>query len=895
MDPDKLAHWQAADALFDQWLDLPQDERSAWLEARDVAPEVRGRLGQLIAAHERPRAAMDPGGSNLAGCRLGEWTLDSELGRGGMAVVYRAWREEGMVRQQAAVKILTLGALGATGRERFHREAEILARLNHPNVTALVDSGVAEDGTCWLAMPLVDGERIDRWCDTNALDAHAIVRLYLQVCGAVAYAHRNLVIHRDIKPSNVLVDGDGHVRLLDFGIGQFADAQGEQTQTMWRALTPGYAAPEQLRGDPPSTAVDVYGLGALLHRLLTGRTPHAATETETTRPSLLVRNASDAYHRHYVPLKSDLDRVLLKALAEEPEQRYATAEALADDLRRWLDGRPVLAQKPRLGYRLRKFASRNRAGVAAGVLLALTLAGGVAATLWQAGEARRHARVAEQNAARAEEQTGLARQEAENARQRAHRAEAVRDYLGSMMITVRGEDGGIGRVPDVINAAAEGARGNYPTGRAVDPLTAADILLLTGTVRYNLGDHDRSFADLQEALAMLEPHRLQAAGELSRTHWELARHAKRRGQPDEMLAHAREAVEFNRLWDAPPSERVRAMLSLGEALLYRDRKEAAQVFTGLVEEIQADDGLRDTIPHINALNGLSIALSGPKHDPRVRLPIQEERLRIAELIYPPDGGGLAHTLSDVTHTYRAVGMLDRAEELARKSVEVADRTLQNPLMIQGMARCNLGLVLQQQGRLAEAMEVFQASTDLLLEAGDRNVSSERCSTGLAYAAGATGRYGQALQALDRSIEVLTLNGRATHPDAVAACGLRASLALRNGRSGGGDAGAILDGCAPADAASAPAGWRQARAEWLLLSDRPDEAASLLDTLRTEQQPETHQRAWMRPWMLSLLLADTLDDDAMRDGLAAELGDSGARPPLSHCLAAPNATNCLALP
>src|SRR5690554_4445864 len=379
MDPEQLAHWQAADALFDRWLDLPSAEREAWLAAQDPEPPVHQRLQQLIAAHQRPRATMDPSGSNLSGCLVGDWTLESELGRGGMAVVYRAWRDQGMARQQAAVKILTLGALGATGRERFHREAAILARLNHPNVTALVDSGVAGDGTCWLAMPLVDGQRIDDWCDAQCLDARAIVRLYLQVCDAVAYAHRNLVIHRDLKPSNVLVDRDGHVRLLDFGIGQFADDEGERTHTMWRALTPGYAAPEQLRGAPPTTAMDIYGLGALLHRLLTGRTPGAEGTTHSTRPSLLVRDAGDAYHRHYVPLKSDLDRVLLKALAEEPDERYATAEALADDLRRWLDGRPVLAEKPGVGYRLRKFVARNRMGVAAGALLALSLAGGIGA------------------------------------------------------------------------------------------------------------------------------------------------------------------------------------------------------------------------------------------------------------------------------------------------------------------------------------------------------------------------------------------------------------------------------------------------------------------------------------------------------------------------------------
>ncbi len=392
MDAENIAHWQAADAAFDQWLDLPEERRAAWLAALALPVPVRTRLQQLIAAHQRPHAALDPAGGNLRGSRLGDWTLEEELGRGGMAVVYRGWREQGMARQQAAIKILTLGALGAGGPDRFRREAAILARLNHPNVTALVDSGVADDGTCWLAMPLVEGERIDRWCETQTPDARAVVRLYLQVCDAVAYAHRNLVIHRDLKPSNVLVDGSGQVRLLDFGIGQFADSQDERTQTLWRALTPGYAAPEQLLGAPPSTAVDVYGLGALLHRLLTGRTPQAVTAgSETTRPSLLVRDAGDAYHRHYVPLRNDLDRVLLKALAEEPGQRYPTAEALAGDLRRWLDGRPVLAQKPRLGYRLRKFIARNTLGVAAAALLLLTLAGGIGATLWQAGEARREA------------------------------------------------------------------------------------------------------------------------------------------------------------------------------------------------------------------------------------------------------------------------------------------------------------------------------------------------------------------------------------------------------------------------------------------------------------------------------------------------------------------------
>ncbi|QDW66395.1 serine/threonine-protein kinase [Luteimonas granuli] len=381
--------WKQADALFDQWLDIEAAGREAWLAARDTDPGVRARLQRLIDAHLRPSAVLATPASDLSGVRLGNWTLESELGRGGMAVVYRASRSDGIARQDAALKVLTVGALGATGRDRFQREAEILARLNHPNITPLIDSGTGPDGTCWLAMPLVEGQRIDAWCDSHRLDARGVARLFLQVCDAVAFAHRNLVIHRDLKPSNVLVEADGHVRLLDFGIGQFADAEGECTQTLWRALTPGYAAPEQLHGALPTTAIDIYGLGALLHRLLTGRTPRSSDERAiTTRPSALVRASGDAYHRHYTPLKNDLDRVLLKALAEEPERRYHSVEAFADDLRRWLDGRPVMARQPGMAYRARKFVGRNKVGVAAAVLVAASLAAGLGATLWQAREAR---------------------------------------------------------------------------------------------------------------------------------------------------------------------------------------------------------------------------------------------------------------------------------------------------------------------------------------------------------------------------------------------------------------------------------------------------------------------------------------------------------------------------
>lgn len=871
MDADALAQWRAADALFDQWLDLPEAGREAWLAVQAMDAPVRQRLLRLIAAHHQPDVSLDPHAGGLAGRRLGDWTLDDELGRGGMAVVHRAHRDQGIARQEAAVKVLTLGALGVAGRERFRREAMILARLNHPHVTPLIDSGTTADGTCWLAMPLVEGRRIDTWCEANGCDARTIVRLSLQVCDAVAYAHRNLVIHRDLKPSNVLVEGGGHVRLLDFGIGQYVDIDfdAERTLTMWRALTPGYAAPEQLRGEPPSTAVDVYGLGALLHRLLTGRTPQATTAgAETTRPSLLVRSVDDACHRHYVPLKNDLDRVLLKALAEAPEQRYPSAEALADDLRRWLDGRPVLAQKPRLGYRARKFVMRNKAGVAAALLLAATLGAGAGATLWQAD---------------------IARREAGHARDRAQRAEAVRDFLGNAFISTRPAQG---RVPDALEIVEAGARDARDTLAANDPLAAADVLLLTGTVRANLDAIDDAKADLEEALRLLAPRERDAASELSRVHWELGRIARQRGDRQAAREHIERTVALNALWDAPPNERIRARISLGETLLAEQPAQAEALFRAVIGEIRGTE-LEDSLRHLNALNGLSIALATPGYDPRTRLPIQEERLRIARKIYDDDSGGYAFTLTDVTHTFRSLGMFDRAEALAREAVAVADRTRQRPVELKAMTRCNLALYLQQRGRFEEALPLFDTSNGLLLDSGNKGLGTERCIRGRAYVRAALGQYRGALDDLERADALFAMNRRGGHPDAIAACGLAASIHLRRGDA---DAAAReLARCPLPDGMPPPLEHTQARAELLLARGDRAGAAGLAADLRGQHPPDHISNDWMRPWMLSVLAARALGDIPTEAELAAGASAFIRSPPLATCFAEPTRAHCLALP
>lgn len=875
MDPEKIAHWQAADAAFGQWLDLPEPERDNWLATQTLPEPVRRRLVQLIAAHKRPRASLDPGGSNLAGCRLGDWTLDSELGRGGMAVVYRAWREQGMARQQAAVKILTLGALGATGRERFRREAAILARLNHPNVTALIDSGVADDGTFWLAMPLVDGERIDRWCDAHALDARAIVQLYLQVCGAAAYAHRNLVIHRDLKPSNVLVDTGGHVRLLDFGIGQFADAEGERTQTMWRALTPGYAAPEQLRGDPPSTAMDVYGLGALLHRLLTGRAPQEATEgTDSTRPSLLVRSIDDAYHRHYVPLKNDLDRVLLKALAEEPEQRYPTAEALADDLRRWLDGQPVLAQKPKLSYRVRKFVARNKVGVAAAVLLVASLGAGIGATLWQASEARR---------------------EAENAKVQAQRAILVRDFLERVFKSTEPASGG---VPTALELLDEGARRARSDILDTDPLAAADILMLTGRARMELDDLDKALADLTQASGILSARGTATYSERSRIEADLSRVMRNTGKTDAAIAHGSRAVELGALALAEDDDAVpylNARIRFGEALSFSDRHTSLAEFEAVVEAVSRY-GLQDTELHLDALTGLRDQAFVIDRDNMERHVMHsEEIIRLSRLVHGPDSGGYVYTLANNVVVFLTAGRDERAEQIAFEALEIADRIYKEPHSTKALAYCAAGGYLYYNGRNADSLEYYSVADAIHSQLPNNQQQIESCFRMSGHAHLSMGQLDIALANLERAWQTLEQLDYRNTKQGYDTCGLLATTQLRLRAVD--EAERILAQCPQTEGAPEAILRMQAQAELHFARGEFQQAARLAATIRQSYPAEADvtRTQWMRPWMLSLLLAHSAGDTTAQTELVAELGDFGARPPLSHCLASPDEMTCLAVP
>jgi serine/threonine protein kinase len=388
-----LERWRIVGQHLDRALDMNDQERAVWLEALHADdPDLAGELRELLdehrmLAHERfleDHPALPPPLPTLVGQRVGAYTIVSPIGQGGMGSVWLAARSDGRFERQAAVKFLSL-ALTGRGDERFRREGAIVARLSHPNIAQLLDAGVSAAGAPYLVLEHVDGEQIDWYCDRLGLDVEARVRLFLGVLSAVAHAHANLIVHRDLKPSNVLVASDGTVKLLDFGIAKLLEDEGPLgtasplTIDGGSALTPEYAAPEQVAGGAVTTATDVYALGIMLYELLTGQHPFAAARrsaaellkaiTETDPPRLSLAASGDRLRRR---LRGDLDTIVMKALKKKPADRYASVTAMAEDLRRSLEHEPIAARRDTVTYRTAKFVRRNRWAVGAATL---TLAG----------------------------------------------------------------------------------------------------------------------------------------------------------------------------------------------------------------------------------------------------------------------------------------------------------------------------------------------------------------------------------------------------------------------------------------------------------------------------------------------------------------------------------------
>jgi eukaryotic-like serine/threonine-protein kinase len=421
--------WLAISPYLDQALAMSVDERSGWLRSlAEDNPRVAAQLIDLLEEHQvlsgegflEKETPEFPNSGGLAGQTLGPYTLISPIGQGGMGSVWLAERNDGRFERRVAAKFIHVAQLGKGAEARFKREGSILGRLKHPHIAELVDAGISAEGQPYLVLEYVDGESIDHYCDRQRLDVEARIQLFLAVLMAVAHAHANLIVHRDLKPSNVLVSKDGQVKLLDFGIAKLLAGEGQEgvatllTVEGGRAMTPEYAAPEQVTGAPVTTATDVYALGVLLYVILTGQHPagrglgspadlvKAIVDTEPMRPSEIVTRASDtgeetssnATRRTTTPdklsrlLRGDLDTIVAKALKKNPQERYASVTAMADDLQRYLRHEPISARPDTLTYRTRKFVRRNRTVVVLATLIVVAVLVGLVGTLLQAHTAR---------------------------------------------------------------------------------------------------------------------------------------------------------------------------------------------------------------------------------------------------------------------------------------------------------------------------------------------------------------------------------------------------------------------------------------------------------------------------------------------------------------------------
>ena len=448
-------NWDQVQELFFAAADLPAAEQRRFLEEACAGdPDLRREVDSLLTAdcthsHDIDSAVeaaaqtllgIDP----VIGARFGHWRVSRELGRGGMGTVYLAVRDDDQFQKQAALKLIRAGMDSADLLLRFRHERQILASLDHPYIARLIDGGTTPEGRPFLVMDYVEGLRIDTWCREHSLSVEEICRLFLKVCEAVSHAHRALVVHRDLKPGNILIAADGSPKLLDFGVAKLLSPDCEPAVTfVGIALTPEYASPEQVLGQPITTAADVYSLGAILYELLSGTKPHrldsatpaevqrAVCETEIPRPSATVSPKIPHAARLRRRLSGDLDNIVMMALRKEPNRRYASVDELAADIRRHLDGHPVCARRNSTAYRARKFLRRWRFEVAAAAIVMASLVAGIVMALTQWRQAETAQRAADVQRKTAEMQRAVAEQERARA-EAARSSEAVQRRIADV-------------------------------------------------------------------------------------------------------------------------------------------------------------------------------------------------------------------------------------------------------------------------------------------------------------------------------------------------------------------------------------------------------------------------------------------------------------------------------
>lgn len=720
--------WLAASPFLEQALDLPPPQRSLWLrQLESQSPAIAADVLRLLAAETADEfdsflnVPATPGSSGDApfpqrGEAIGNYRVVEEIGRGGMAVVYLAERADGLFQQRVALKVLRFGAVASLGRRHFAQERQILASLNHPGIARLIDGGVTHTGVPYLTMEYVRGVTLDRHCDSQRLSLEQRLRLFVQVAEAVHYAHRHLIVHRDLKPSNIVVDAEGAVKLLDFGIAKLLSAEAlphgaPATRDVGALMTPEYASPEQARGEPVTTATDVYQLGLLLYELLTGRAPHdldgrspvealqIVCEVEPAPPSAALDAvapetlATSAAERATTPgqlsrtLRGDLDAIVLMALRKEPERRYSSVAALRDDILRHLRGQPVSAYKGIWLYRTGKFVRRHAMSVAISSISACAL---VAIVFWYTTQLAHERDNAAMEAARARQEAAFARQ--------------ISAFLTSVF---RGSSSRIAQSDTTARELLERGAERIETELAGQPALQGRLLTVIGDTyaQYDLNDKGQPLLER----ALLQNTRLFGANsnEVADSKQGLARIARNRGELtkaqqllQEVLAIRERTLGPRHLTSADARQELAYVYyRLGEAgQAVQSAERAIEIYTESLPE--NDERL------LSAMNTHALALSNAGEYARALAEFEALVPRM-ESTLGPTNPRLASALSNLANMKMELDEFEGVESLMLRATAIDERLYGSHHNNVTIDRLNLASLYYELGRFRDAIPVLQ--------------------------------------------------------------------------------------------------------------------------------------------------------------------------------------------
>lgn len=698
--------------LFDEIVALDPGAREQRIrDACADAPRLEAELRALLAADETADAfivdvvsdeAATLTAPDLDGRVLGAWRILEQLGEGGMGAVYLAERSDGEYEARAAIKLVRGGVPDARLTERFRAERQILAGLSHPGVAKLLDGGTTEDGTPYLVMELVEGLPVTEWCDEAGLGIDERLELFVEICDAVAHAHASLVAHRDLKPSNILVTEDGEPKLLDFGIAKLMedmDESGEGLTRTYGVMTPAYASPEQIAGGRAGVAADVYSLGVLLFELLSGRLP---IETGGLTPAQLMASVTrevparvstvvedDVSRRR---LSGDLDAIVSRALRKEPHERYASVQALADDIRLHLAGMPIQARRDDWRYRTGKLLRRN-AGVVSGGLLLLML--GISFTVNAVLQARAVARErdrAEAQRVAAEQVSGFLEDLF---------SEADPNQATSADVTVR----------EILDRGAE----RVLTDLEAEPAIQASLAVVLGRVLRAVGEYDAAVPLLDSALAVrrrssdaTELERGDALLERGRLAYDLGAY------PEAVELHRQALTAYRSAGEGAPAQVASALDELSVSLQEEGRLEEAVEYSG-----QAVAAYRAIDPEPNAdlasaLVSYTDILRGVGRIDEA-LEVIEEGLSMTRAVYGDQHLEVAAALNQMASTLEEHGRAQEAIELVEEGLAIRRAAFDGPHVEIAASLGNLANMLASVGRLDEALENRRASVDMVRE------------------------------------------------------------------------------------------------------------------------------------------------------------------------------------